>query len=65
MKIRGDKDDIYNFASLIHNENPLSLYVHFINEANKLEDKYRDFIFSYIFGLLTHYVLFFIGALII
>ena len=38
-------------------EKVLPLYIHFINEANKLENNYRDFVFSYIFGLLTHYVL--------
>ena len=30
-----DKNDINNFASHIHNDNPLNLYIHFINEAYK------------------------------
>ena len=54
---RGDKKDIYAFASLIHTENPFSLYKHFIDEANKLDKNHRDFVFSYIFGLLNHYIL--------
>lgn len=54
---RGDKDDVYGFASLIHNTNPFSLYKHFIDEANKLNKEQRDFVFSYLFGLLNHYIL--------
>ena len=52
-----DKKDINNFASHIHNDNPLNLYIHFINEANKLDKTNRDFVFSYIYGLLNHYIL--------
>ena len=52
-----DKNDINNFASHIHNDNPLNLYIHFINEANKLDKTNRDFVFSYIYGLLNHYIL--------
>ena len=54
---RSDKKEINGFASLIHNSNPASLYIHFINEANKCDNEHRDFLFSYIFGLLNHYVL--------
>lgn len=52
-----DTKEVNNFASYIHNDNPLSLYIHFINEANKLNNEHRDFVFSYIYGLLNHYVL--------
>ncbi len=54
---RLDKKEVNDFASLIHNDNPFELYKHFINEANKMDDVHRDFIFSYLFGLLNHYVL--------
>lgn len=52
-----DTKEINNFASFIHNDNPYSLYVHFINEANKLNKEQRDFVYSYVFGLLNHYIL--------
>lgn len=54
---RKDKKDINSFASFIHNDNPSSLYIHFINEANKLNENDRNFVFSYIYGLLNHYIL--------
>ena len=54
---RLDKKDIYAFASLIHESNPLKLFKHFINEANKLDGVERDFVYSYLFGLMNHYVL--------
>ena len=54
---RGDKKEVNDFAAHIHNDNPYNLYVHFINEANKCDKEHRDFLFSYIFGLLNHYVL--------
>lgn len=52
-----DKKDVNDFASLIHNDNPFRLYKHFIDEANKRNNEERDFIFSYVFGLLNHYML--------
>ena len=54
---RLDKKEINDFASLIHNDNPFELYKHFIETANKEKGVNRDFLFSYIFGLLNHYVL--------
>lgn len=53
----GDKKEVNDFASHIHNDDPSDLYVYFINEANKCDKEHRDFIFSYLFGLLNHYVL--------
>lgn len=52
-----DTKDVNSFASLIHNDNPFKLYKHFIDEANKLDNTERDFLFSYIYGILNHYVL--------
>lgn len=54
---RVDKTEVNNFASFIHNDNPFKLYKYFIDEANKKNNEERDFIFSYVFGLLNHYML--------
>ena len=54
---RKDKKEINDFASFIHNDNPCNFFIHFINEANKKDNEERDLLFSYIYGLLNHYVL--------
>ncbi len=54
---RSNKEEVYSFASLIHNSNPFELFNFFIQEANKIDKEHRDYIYSYLFGLLNHYVL--------
>ena len=54
---RFNKKEVNDFAKYIHTKECLSLYIHFINEANKLSKEHKDLVYSYIYGLLNHYVL--------
>ena len=54
---RFNKKEVNDFAKYIHTQECLSLYIHFINEANKLSKEHKDLVYSYIYGLLNHYVL--------